>query len=131
MQWFREDRQRPHHHLNAWRYGRDFALAVYKVTRHFPKEERYGLTSQLRRAAVSIPSNIAEGAARRTSNDFLRFLYNARGSLEEVDTQLEIASELDMLSPRDIELLRKTFDPLSRTLTGLIRSIQQKTDGRP
>ncbi|TXD34030.1 four helix bundle protein [Lujinxingia vulgaris] len=128
MKWFREDRQRPHHRLDAWRYGRDFALVIYQVTRHFPKEERYTLTAQLRRAAVSIPSNIAEGAARRTSKDFLRFLYNARGSLEEVDTQLEIASELDLLSARDIELLQKTFDPLSRTLTGLIRAIQRKTD---
>ena len=128
--WFREDRKRPHHSLDTWRFARDFALVVYEVTGNFPDNERYGLISQLRRASVSVASNIAEGAARKTTRDFLRFLYMARGSLEEVDTQLEISGELGFLTQQDADSLRESFDPLSRTLSGLIRSLQRKLASR-
>lgn len=126
--WYTDDNRRPHHDLDVWTHGKNFALEIYRVTGQFPDHEKYGLTSQLRRAAVSVPSNIAEGAARNTRRDFLRFLYNARGSLEEIDTQLEIAGELGHLSEDDVEQLREHFAPLSQTLGGLIRSMNRKID---
>ena len=82
---------RPHEKLDAWNRGIDLVLAVYRATDNFPKEERFGLTSQMRRAAVSIPANIAEGAARRTSKEFAYFLSNAQGSTSELETELLIA----------------------------------------
>lgn len=98
--------------------------AVYRCTERFPADERFGLCNQLRRAAVSVPSNIAEGAARGSSADYLRFLYMARGSLSEVDTQLKIAQRLAYLpdlSSTD-ELLEQTFGQLG----GLIKHMQTK-----
>lgn len=80
-----------HRSLEVWQRSINFAERVYGLTASFPKNEDYGLTSQLRRAAISIPSNIAEGAARQTKKEFIQFLYMAAGSASEVDTQLEIA----------------------------------------
>lgn len=98
--------------------------AVYRCTEHFPADERFGLCNQLRRAAVSVPSNIAEGAARGSSADYLRFLYMARGSLSEVDTQLKIAQRLAYLSDLSgiDELIEQTFSQLG----GLIKHMQAK-----
>ncbi len=83
--------KKPHRNLTAWQKAMDLVVAIYNATHNFPKEEIYGLTSQLRRAAVSVPSNIAEGAADRTTQQFSNFLSNAIGSLNEIDTQLEVA----------------------------------------
>ena len=83
--------------LNVWQKAMDFAVHVYKVQQGFPSEERYGLCDQLRRAVVSIPSNIAEGRGRETAKDFSHFLTLARGSLNEVSTQLELAARLGYL----------------------------------
>src|SRR5512139_1572882 len=83
--------EKPHKRLEAWKMSMELAELVYRVTREFPFEERYGLTAQMRRAAVSIPSNIAEGAARSTKRDFINFLYTARASLSELDTQLQLS----------------------------------------
>jgi len=100
-----------HKDLDIWKRGIDFVGKVYGVTAHFPKEELYGLVSQLRRAAVSYPSNIAEGAARFSKKEFIQFLYISLGSLSEVETQLMIASRLKYLMNtellEDLEVLRR------------------------
>jgi four helix bundle protein len=85
---------KPHQRLDAWKKGIDFTIRIYAATEEFPKHEVFGLTSQLRRASVSIPNNIAEGAGRNTSKEFLHFLFISRGSLAEVDTLLIIARRL-------------------------------------
>ena len=87
---------RTHKDLDAWKLSIEFVTEVYKITKAFPKEELFGLSSQLRRAAVSIPSNIAEGAARQTTKEFIQFLHVALGSQQEVDTQLLVAKILGL-----------------------------------
>ena len=109
--------------LIAWQQAKALALKVYQVTRTFPDEERFGLVIQLRRAAVSIPSNIAEGRGRGTKKDFAHFLMQGRGSLYEVETQIELANELHYLNGSDATCLLKACDELSRVLNGLINSI--------
>ena len=84
--------------LKVWQKSYDLCLDVYRITTRFPNEERYGLTSQLRRAAVSVPSNIAEGYGRKTTNDYIRMLYISYGSLCELETQILLAGDLDFLS---------------------------------
>ena len=98
--------------------------SVYKTTSLFPKEELYGLTSQIRRAAVSIPSNIAEGAARNHVNEFRQFLYIALGSGAELETQLIIAKMLGFISDEKSQALINELNSISRMLQGLIKSIQ-------
>jgi len=95
--------------------------SIYRITRRFPEEERFGLTSQLRRAAVSVPSNIAEGAARRSTLEYLRFLSMARGSLSELDTQLQIAQRLNYCVQEDET--RHLTDRTFARLNALIRSL--------
>jgi four helix bundle protein len=99
------------------------AVAVYKATESFPKHEIYTLTSQLRRAAISVPSNIAEGKGRRTRADFAMFLYHARGSLLEVETQLLLAKELQYISEVQVAALLKETATIGSALTGLINSL--------
>ena len=106
--------------LVAWQKAMLLVTEIYRATKTFPVEERYGLTNQLRRAAVSVPSNIAEGQARFSSRDFHRFLGTARGSLVEIETQVEIAKSLGYLS---CVLLRSTPE-LGRVLNGLLASIK-------
>ncbi len=120
------DRQpRPHERLEVWRDAMSLVEEVYRVSRGFPPEERFGLQSQVRRAAVSVPSSIAEGAARHSRAELLRFLSIARGSLSELDTQLQIANRLGFHPHGEAvnELLDRTF----ATLNALITSLQ----GRP
>ena len=88
---------RVHHRLNVWQRSLNLAETIYRITSTFPKSEEYGLGLQLRRAAVSVPSNIAEGAARQTKREFIQFLYIASGSASEIDTQLELAGRLGYL----------------------------------
>jgi four helix bundle protein len=105
----------------------DLVVRVYEVTESFPHTERFGLTNQLRRAAVSIPSNIAEGQARQTTRDFLRYLSIARGSLQEVETQILIATRLDYIAESEkVEILERSAET-SRLLTGLSRSLSRET----
>jgi len=99
---------KPHKQLDAWTTAVELAQLVYKTTDEFPAREQFGLTNQARRAAISIPSNIAEGAARQTKKEFIQFLYIARGSLSELDTQLEMLERVD------------------RMLSGLIRHLRIK-----
>jgi four helix bundle protein len=110
--------------LIAWRKAMDLVTDIYQLTRTFPREELYGLTNQLRRAAVSVPSNIAEGQARYSPKEFRLFLSHARGSLVEIETQLMIAQNLKYGSPMEIlQLLGRTSE-LGKILNGLVRSIK-------
>jgi four helix bundle protein len=101
----------------------DLVVRVYKATEEFPRREMFGLTNQVRRAAVSIPSNIAEGQARDTTRDFVRFLTIARGSLQELETQVLIASRLDFLGEPDRADLVGRIQEVGRLLGGLLRSL--------
>jgi four helix bundle protein len=109
--------------LIAWQKARALAREVYSTTRNFPEDERFGMVAQLRRAAVSIPSNIAEGRGRGTRKDFRHFLVQARGSLYETETQIDLASDFHYISSADAERLLGACDELSRILNGLINSI--------
>ena len=92
---------RPHYKLDAWKEAMELVKAVYRVTQNFPKEEMFSLTSQMRRAAISVPSNLAEGAARTSQYEFAQFLSISRGSLSELETQLLIAKDLGYLKHED------------------------------
>jgi len=94
---------------------------VYEITKTFPEQERFGLISQMRRAAVSIPSNVAEGAARKTSKEFIQYLYISQSSLSELDTQVEIAKRLGWLKEADGKSLENTMNRMDKMLSGLIR----------
>ncbi len=109
--------------LVAWQKGIELVKMVYRVTETMPAEERFGLTNQIRRAAVSIPSNIAEGHARQARPDYLRFLRIARGSLAELATQLEIAVQLNMIPSHDA--LNLMLEEMDRILQALIRSLER------
>ncbi len=117
---------RSYRDLVAWQKAMKFVTAIYEVTQRFPSEERYGLTNQLRRASVSVPSNIAEGQARFSQKEFHHFLSMARGSLVEIETQLLIARNLKYLQTAKAEDLLATADELGRILNGLISSIKDR-----
>jgi four helix bundle protein len=112
--------------LVAWQKAMKFVSEIYAVTQRFPSEERYGLTNQLRRASVSVPSNIAEGQARFSQKEFHHFLSQARGSLVEIETQLLIARDLQYLQPAKADALLAGADELGRVLNGLIASIKSR-----
>jgi four helix bundle protein len=118
--------QKPHRNLVAWQIAMDLADSIYRTTAAFPKEEIYGIVSQLRRAAVSVPSNIAEGAADRTTHQFVNFLSNAIGSLNEPDTQLELALRLGYLSRESYDRLQRTVDECLAVTYGLKKSLKLK-----
>jgi four helix bundle protein len=110
--------------LLAWQKAMDFAAEVYRVTRRFPKEELYGITSQLHRAAVSVPSNIAEGQGRQTTGEFRQFLGQARGSLLETETQILLSQRLEYLDHETTESLLKQSAEVGRILNGLLNSLK-------
>ena len=111
--------------LDVWQRANGFADLVYKVTKTFPEDERFGLTNQMRRAAVSVSSNIAEGSARSSRNDNARFLEIATGSLFEVVAQSFISRRQGFLTEPDFKTIYATADELGRMLSGLRRSIRQ------
>lgn len=111
--------------LEVWRKAVDFADLVYAVTRTFPGEERFGLTSQMRRASVSISSNIAEGTGRSTGRDFAHFIEIAYGSLMEVVSQLRIAQKQSFVEKQDNESLCNMAEELARMLSGLRTSLKR------
>ncbi len=111
--------------LLAWQRAMEFVTQTYRSTSAFPADERFGLTSQLRRAAVSIPSNIAEGQGRLSENEFRHFLGQARGSLMEVETQIQIAQNLGYIEPSRMLELLNLYGEVGRILNGLIASICQ------
>ncbi len=112
--------------LIAWQKSMALVMEVYRSTRGFPATEIYGLTSQLRRAAVSIPSNVAEGQGRRSTGEFKQFLGHARGSLSEVETQILIARDLCYLSPEQSESLLFRTAELGRIIHGLLVSLDRR-----
>ena len=118
---------RSHQKLDVWQAAMSLVKQVYQVTASFPKAEIYGLISQMRRAAVSIPSNISEGAARLGDREFLKFLFIARGSLSELETQILIAKDLGFLSENNALLFQT--DKVFALLGGLINSIQERVRG--
>ena len=117
---------RPHQKLDLWKRAIDFVVAIYRLTERFPKEEKFGLTSQLRRAAVSVAANIAEGAARTSLKEFMQFLSHSQGSASEVDTELLIASRLGYLSERDYLDLSRDIDDIGRMITRLSQSLKRR-----
>jgi four helix bundle protein len=110
--------------LNAWKQAMELVVGVYSITKSFPKSEQYGLVSQLRRAAVSVPANIAEGAARNGNKEFLHFLGIASGSLSELDSLIDLAKRLGYVENTD-ELNAKV-DDVSGLVMGLASSIRRK-----
>jgi four helix bundle protein len=113
--------------LEVWQQSMTLAKEVYRVTRTFPREEIFGLTSQMRRAAVSIPSNIAEGASRQSTKEFVQFLHVAIGSVNELDTQLEIAQSVVALNKNDQEKIQTSLVKVRMLLHGLTRSLRTKS----
>ena len=118
--------EKPHKRLEAWKQSMDLVIEIYRTTENFPGQEVYGLTNQIRRAAVSIPSNIAEGAARQTKKEFSNYLHMAQGSLSELDTQIEIASRLGYLNDKTWRILDQRMERIDKMITGLIRHLSKK-----
>jgi four helix bundle protein len=115
--------------IKAWQLADDLTVAVYAATKAFPREELYALTSQLRRAAYSVPANITEGASRKTKKDYLHFLYIARGSLNEAHYFVHLSKRLHYLGEEEQRVLAAQAEEVSRTLTGLIRAVEKETNG--
>ncbi|MEO8042190.1 MAG: four helix bundle protein [Acidobacteriota bacterium] len=117
---------RPHHNLDVWKKAVAFTVDIYSVTERFPRDERFGLTSQIRRASVSIAANIAEGAGRKSSKEFVNFLSIAQGSASEVETELLIAHRLDYLREKEMHEISAKLDEIGRMLTGLSSYLKSK-----
>jgi len=114
---------RPHHKLDAWNKAIDLVIDIYKTTESFPREERHGSTSQIRRAAVSIPANIAEGAAPYSNREFAHFLSNAQGSASEPETELIISHRPGYLNKETYSDLMTPLDRIGRLITGLSKHV--------
>ena len=113
--------------IRAWQHADELAVTAYTMTKSFPKEELYGLTSQLRRAAASVPTNIAEGANREHKREYLHFLYIARGSLGETRYLIHLSNRLNYLKKSDYVELDRLAEEVSKTLHGLILSVKKET----
>ncbi len=112
---------KPHKKLDAWKTAIDLVTEVYEIVRLLPKDENYNLSSQMKRAAVSVPANIAEGAARNTKKEFVNYLHIAKGSLSELDTHLEIGKRLHYYNDSELVNVHKTMERTDKLLSGLIR----------
>ena len=110
--------------IKAWQLGDDLTVEVYKLSSNFPKDELYAMTSQIRRAAYSVPANIAEGAGRRTQKDYLRFLDITRGSLNETEYFLHLAYRLSYIDKVTLDSITKYLISTSKCLNGLIRAVE-------
>ncbi len=116
---------RSHKDLEVWKNSIDLVTILYKITENFPHHEQFGLTGQVRRAAVSIPSNIAEGAARNHNKEFIQFLYIALGSSSEIETQLIIAEKLNYLNKEKLDVIDEKLRLISSQILGLIKSLKR------
>ncbi|MGD9310241.1 MAG: four helix bundle protein [Desulfosarcina sp.] len=112
--------------LKVWQKAYDLCLLIYKMTNSFPPDERYGLTAQARRSAVSVPSNIAEGYGRKTTADYVRMLYIAYGSLCELETQIMLSGDLGYLTDSSANNLKSHISEVERMLKALIKSLEEK-----
>jgi four helix bundle protein len=110
--------------LKVWQKAHDLVLEVYRVTAKYPKEEAFGLTNQLRRAASSVPANIAEGQSKQSTKEYIKYLFNARGSLEEVRYFLLLSRDLDMIDTEVYQSLENDYETTSKMLNGLIKSLK-------
>jgi len=119
---------RPHEKLKVWRRAIEFVVRIYKLTEGFPREEKFGLTSQIRRAAVSVAANIAEGAGRRSSKEFCYFLSNAQGSVSELATEILIAQRLGYVKEPAFRLAKEELDSIGFMVLGLARSVKRRQD---
>jgi four helix bundle protein len=117
---------RSYRDLKAWQKAMELVREIYRVSRKFPKEELFGLMSQIRRAAVSVPSNIAEGHAKLSRKEYQHFLGHARGSLAEIETQILIAKDLDYLNEIDMNYILNLSAEVGRVLNGLLASLREK-----
>ena len=115
-----------HYDLDVWNKSIVLVSKIYKTTVKFPKEEIYGLTSQIKRASISIPSNIAEGASRQTNKEFIQFLYIALGFASEVETQLIIANNLGFITQDELSLLLNELIKIKKMLNGLIKHLKDR-----
>jgi four helix bundle protein len=115
-----------HKELNVWKDSIDLVVEVYRITKLFPKEELYGIVSQIRRSAVSVPANISEGSARNYSKEFIRFLRIAQASLSELETLIQISLKLNYLNEDNYQDLQGKIFKINAQLSGLIKSITQK-----
>lgn len=112
--------------LKVWQRSYQLCLEIYKTTKGFPDEEKYGITSQLRRAAVSVPSNISEGYGRKTTLEYIQFLYIAYGSICEMGTQILLSGDLGYINTGKLEMLNEGIGEVERMLKALIRSLEKK-----
>jgi four helix bundle protein len=119
--------ERPHKKLTVWKKIIEIVTIIYEETKQFPRDEEYGLKSQLRRAAVSVPSNIAEGLRRKTLNDKLHFLNIAQASLSEIDTQIEISLKLNYVDSECYQRIETQIIDIQKMLAGLSRKIKNVT----
>ena len=117
---------RPHEKLDVWKKSVEMVTTVYSLTGTFPSEERFGLVSQIRRAGVSIPANIAEGAARQSGKEFCRFLSIAQGSASELETELLIAKNLGYIPVEDYERIYNEINTIARMLVGLAKAVSRR-----
>jgi len=122
-----ENKTRSYRDLVVWQKGIELAKLIYPLSARFPADERFGLTSQIRRASVSVPSNIAEGQARRTTGEFVQFISHAEGSVAEVDIQLVIAVELDFVTKKQADPCFDLIGEERRMLNGLRRRLTGKS----
>lgn len=116
-------RVRSYRDLIAWQKAMDLSAGVYRVTEAFPAREQFGLSNQMRRASVSVPSNLAEGQGRGTTKDYIHFLHVARGSLQELETQLLLAERLNCAAETEVQRLLSLCDEVSRLVSGLMNSL--------
>lgn len=112
--------------LKVWQKAYQLCITIYKITKHFPREEKYGLTSQIRRSAVSVPSNIAEGYGRKTTQEYIQSLYIAYGSHCELETQIMLSKDLGYFKADDVGALQRDIEEVERMLKALIKSLQNK-----
>jgi four helix bundle protein len=117
--------EKPHKKLDVWKKSIELVKRIYELTKTFPKIEEYGLTNQMRRAAISIPANISEGAARQTKKEFIQFLHMAQGSLSELDTHLEISLRLGYIKEISLQELSVLMNNIDKMITGLIKSLKR------
>ena len=121
---------RKHHNLIVWQKSKSLATKIYHITKEFPRDEIFSLTQQMKRAAISIPSNISEGIGRNTFKDTLQFLFISRGSLFELETQIHIAFDLNFIEKGTTEKILEDIEELSKIINGLIRSYKLKHENK-